>query len=243
MSNVIPQVLGMRQRSLFTWMARGMAIALSLLPTSAGATSAADYRQEGLSDRQQSRYGEAIAAFQKSVALEPENLQGYVLLGWTQHLAKQPAQAAATLQKAVALNPFQVEAANALGIVYLVAGDLAAAAITHGWATVLKPDNEISYYNLSLAFQRLGQYDWAIACAQSAARLEPSNPHPLVAAAIAQWSNGDLSSAQQTYRQAQALNPGFADPTFLQEDLTYAAFSPRQVEIVWAIATGRNSGP
>lgn len=239
----------MGQKGWFTSMSGrgwGLAIALALVPTSAGATSvgatsAASYRQQGLSYRQQSQYGAAIAAFQKSVDLDPENLQGHVLLGWTQHLAKQPTAAATTLQTALSLNPFHVETANALGIVELVGGDLAAAVMTHAWATVLKPDNEISYYNLSLAFHRLGQYDWAIACAQAAGRLEPSNPHPLVAAAIAHWGNGEDSLAQQAYRQAQALNPGFADPTFLQEDLTYAAFSPEQVEIVRAITTGRSA--
>jgi Flp pilus assembly protein TadD len=198
--------------------------------------SAADYRQLGLGHRQQGRYPEAIAAFQQAVALDPTHPSSHVLLGWTQHLAKQPTQAAATLQSALQLNPFQVETANALGIVYLVGGDLLAAVTTHGWATLLKPQNEISYYNLSLAFHRLGQQDWAIAAAQAAAQLEPQNPHPLIAQAIAQWSNGDATLAQQAYRQAQALNPGFADPGFLQEDLTYAAFTPEQIQLVQAIA-------
>jgi Flp pilus assembly protein TadD len=215
----------------------GWAIALALtLPIApAFGLSAAGHRQQGLLYRQQSQYAAAIAAFQKSVELEPENISGQVLLGWTQHLAKQPAAAATTLETALALNPFHVETANALGIVYLVGNQLTAAVMTHSWATVLKPDNEISYYNLSLAWQRLGQYDWAIAAANAAAQLEPNNPHPLVAAAIAHWGNGDQAQAQRTYRQAQRLNPGFADPVFLQEDLTAAAFSQTQVQIVQAI--------
>ncbi len=213
-----------------------LAMVASAATAQSAAPSAGEYRQLGLGYRQQGRYEDAIAAFQKSVALEPHNVSAQVLLGWTQHLAKQPLAAAQTLQTALSLNPFNVETSNALGIVHLVGGDLAAAVLTHSWATLLKPDNEISYYNLSLAWQRLGQYDFAIATAQVAAQLEPSNPHPLLALAMAQWGNGDRTVAHQSYRQALSLNPGLTDATFLQEDLIQAAFSLEQVRTVRAIA-------
>ena len=48
----------------------------------------------------------------------------------------------------------------------------------------LKPDNEIAFYNLSLALHQLEIYPLAITTANRAAKLEPNNPHPLVAAAI-----------------------------------------------------------
>ena len=51
------------------------------------ATSASEYRSLGLSYRASERYAQAIAALKKSVELEPQNLSGRVMLGWTQHLA------------------------------------------------------------------------------------------------------------------------------------------------------------
>jgi len=193
------------------------------------ATSAETYRQQGLSYREQERYPEAIAAFEQAVAMEPTNLSGKVLLGWTQHKAKQNAAAAKTLLQALELNPFNVQTLNALGIVYLVEGRLTAAIAAHAWAATLQPTNEIPSYNLSLAFERMGQYNFAIATAKTAAKLEPTNPHPLVALAIAHWANGEKAQAQQAYRQALSVDPRYSDAAFLSY-LDEAGFSQDQIE-------------
>ena len=96
-------------------------------------------------------------------------------------------------------------------------------------AALLKPDNEIAHYNLSLGLERLGQYNWAIATATTAAKLEPSNPHPLVALAIAQWGNGDRTLAQQAYRQALSVDARYGDSAFLNY-LNEAGFSSDQIQ-------------
>ncbi|PSB28066.1 tetratricopeptide repeat protein [Stenomitos frigidus] len=192
------------------------------------ATSAETYRQQGLSYREQERYPEAIAALQQAVALEPTNLSGKILLGWTQHKARQNDAAADTLLQALQLNPFNVQTLNALGIVYLVEGRLTAAIAAHSWAAMLQPDNEIPSYNLSLAFERIKQYNWAIATAKTAAKLEPNNPHPFVALAIAHWGNGETALAHQAYRQALSVDPRYNDAAFLNY-LDEAGFSQDQI--------------
>ena len=193
------------------------------------AATAEQLRLAGLSYRQQERYPEAIAALKQAVALEPENVSGRVLLGWTQHKAGQDTEATETLERTLALNPFEVSNLNALGIVHLVSDRLPAAIATHGWAALLKPDNEIAHYNLSLAFERLGQYQWAIATAKTAAKLEPSNSHPFVALAIAHWGNGDRPLAQQAYQQAVAVDGRYRDSSFLNY-LNEAGFSSDQIQ-------------
>lgn len=216
----------------------GMALA-----NPAVAATASSYRQMGLSYRQQERYPEAIAAFRKAAELDPQNLDGRVLLGWTLHRAGQRADAAEELVETLYLNPFYVPTLNALGIVYLVEGKLTAAVLTHNWAGLLKADNEIAAYNLSLAYHRLQQYPTAIVQATRAAELEPSNPHPLVALAIAQWDKGDRAAAQQTFRQAVNLDGRYGDSSFLTY-LNEAGFSPDQIQKAKQIlaATTRTSG-
>lgn len=196
----------------------------------AAATPASDYRQQGLAYREQERYPEAIAALQKAVNLEPDNLSGRVLLGWTLHRAGNRPEAALALQDTLTRNPFYVPALNALGIVYLVQGELQPAVLTHHWAALLNPNNEIAYYNLSLAYQRLGQYDGAVTLAQRAAQLEPTNPHPRIAAAIAHWSRGDRATAQRVYRQALSLDGRYGNADFLQY-LDEAGFSQDQIQL------------
>ncbi len=194
------------------------------------ATSASEYRSIGLSYRANERYDEAIAALKKSVELEPQNASGRVLLGWTQHLAGNQKAAAESLLPVVYSDPQSVPALNALGIVYLVNGDVTAAVATHTWAVIVKPNNEIAYYNLSLSLHQLQLYPLAVTTATKAAKLEPNNPHPLVAKAIAYWNLGDFSSAKLTYRQALNLDPRYNNAFFL-EHLQKAAFSREQIAI------------
>ncbi|MBE9179644.1 tetratricopeptide repeat protein [Oculatella sp. LEGE 06141] len=213
----------------------GMAIA-SLFAAAVGlnanpglALPASHYRELGLRYRQQGQFPEAIAAFQTSVELEPDNLAGRVTLGWTLHLADRDREAAIALQETLQRDPFYVPALNAAGIVYLVNDDWLAAALTHTWAILLSPDNEIAYYNLSLACQQMQQTDCAIATAQTAAKLEPENPHPLVALAIAQQQQGTHAIAHRTYQQAVELDTRYRNRDFLN-GLTASGFSPQQIE-------------
>ncbi|MEB3232626.1 MAG: tetratricopeptide repeat protein [Leptolyngbyaceae bacterium] len=204
---------------------------------SIAATTAEDYRVLGLAYRQQEQWEDAIAALTTAVELAPDHIPGQVLLGWTQHLANQDTAAAETLVNAWQLDPFAVPTANALGIVYLVQNRLWSAIVTHLWAAYLQPDNEIAYFNLSLAAHGIGYYDWAIDLAAKAVALEPDNPHPLIAEAIAHWSKADYPSALGRYQAAIALSPRYATAN-VGTYLTRAAFSPQQIQIAQEIIKG-----
>lgn len=203
------------------------------------ATSASEYRSIGLSYRANERYDDAIAAFKKSVELEPQNASGRVLLGWTQHLAGYQKAAAESLLPVIYNDPQYVPALNALGIVYLVNGDVTAAVVTHSWAAMVEPNNEIAYYNLSLSLHQLKLYNLAIVTATKAAQLEPNNPHPLVAKAIAHWSLGDFTAAKFVYRQALNLDPRYSNSFFLAH-LQKAAFTQSQIAIAKQILLAKN---
>lgn len=203
-------------------------VTINTLPSLSDRKKASDLRQDGLRLRQQGKMDAAIATLQKATQLDATSLSGWVLLGWTQHLAGQSAAAIQSLQAALKLDANHVPALNALGIVYLVAGDLPQAIVTHQKALMLHKENEIAHYNLSLAYERQQKFELAISHAQAAAGLEPSNPHPLIALAIAFWGNGDKSQAVQAYRQAIRLDGRYRDRNFLSA-LKEAGFSPDQI--------------
>ncbi len=229
----------------------GLALALAfwLLPFTSSASGkasavnagskyrASQYRELGLSYQQQERYPLAIATMKKSVELDPENIVGRVNLGWAQHLARQDNAAAKSLLQAVYRDPVSVPAFNALGIVYLVSGNLVGAVVTHAWAAALQPDDEIAYYNLSLAFERLRLYNSAIATAKRAATLEPHNPHPLIALAIAHWEHGDRTLAKIAYERARNLDSRYSAHTFLPQ-LKIAGFSQSQIQMAEQVRSG-----
>lgn len=224
------KVLKLAKAKLTSGICVSLFLTFAFIPPSLAAKSGGEYRQLGLLYRQQGRFSEAIAAMQKSVELEPKNITGRVNLGWTQHLAGKEKEAALSLWQAIYQEPFFVPAYNALGIVYLVDGNVAAATLIHSWAALLKPDNEIAYFNLSLALHRLQIYNLAIICAERAATLEPNNPHPLVALAIASWDNEDKNAAKQVYTKAIQLDSRYRDRAFLSH-LKQAAFSQEQIKI------------
>ena len=206
----------------------------SISPSAVAATTASEYRQLGLLYRQQGQYPQAITAMQKSVELEPKNIMGRVNLGWTLHLAGKEQEAAKSLWEVISRKPLFVPAYNALGIVYLVDGNLSAAVLVHTWAAVLKPNDEVAYYNLSLALHRLQIYNLAILTANRAAILEPNNPHPLVAGAIAYWDGGDKKTAKQVYRRVINLDSRYSEQSFLS-NLKQAAFTSGQIQTVASI--------
>jgi tetratricopeptide (TPR) repeat protein len=216
---------------------------VSISPSPSPAIRAADvresdrYRALGLRYRKNGDFRESIEALEKSVKLNPKNLSGRVILGWTQHLAKQSDAARATLEETVGIAPDHVPALNALGIVYLVAGDLPKAIATHEKAAKLKPDNEIAYYNLSLAYHRTGEFDRAIVNGKKAADLEPSNPHPLVALAMVYRDKGDRATATETYRRAIRLDNRYRQRWFLAH-LSEAGFSAEQIQKVEELRGG-----
>jgi tetratricopeptide (TPR) repeat protein len=198
-------------------------------PSVAERNKSAKLRQLGLQYRQQGRYTDAIKTLEESVRLDPQNLSGLVLLGWTFHLAQQPQKAEETLQKALQINSNHIQTLNALGIVYLVGGNLEQAIITHTQAIKLKPDNEIAHYNLSLAYHRQGEYNLGLTHAEKATRLEPNNPHPFVAESIIYWDSGDKNKAKKSYRQAIKLDNRYRQSDFLNH-LKEAGFTSEQIK-------------
>ena len=187
-----------------------------------------ELRQQGLSYRQQQRLPEAISVLEQAAQLDPEAIDGWIILGWTQHLNRQPL-AAASLWQAIYRRPTATEAFNAIGIVYLVRGELPQAALLHSWAALLKTDNEIAHYNLNLTYQRQQQFDLALAHGALAVSLEPTNPHPLVALAITYWFKGDQAQAKQAYQGALRLDGRYQSSEFL-DHLTEAGFDLTQVQ-------------
>ncbi len=199
-------------------------------PTAENRQESQKYRQLGLKSRQRGNYTEAIQSLEKAANLDPSNLSGRVLLGWTLHLAEKGTDATQVLQKVLEQDPINIPALNALGIVYLVSGNLKNAVKTHQQAVSLNPKNEIAHYNLALAYQRLQEFELALIHAQKATQLEPNNPHTWVAIALVYGDKGDKIKAKKMYQQAINLDSRYRQSGFLSH-LKLAGFSAEQIQL------------
>lgn len=212
----------------------GLICLMLLVQANAAGETAATYREQGLAYRAVGDLNQAIAALERSVELEPQNLQGLILLGWTQHLAGKGVEAAQVLWRALLQQPNLTEAANALGIVYLVRGELEVAILLHEWANLVRPNNEIAHYNLSLSYQLTAQIPLAIAHGKIAAELEPQNPHPLISLAVSYWQDQNSTAAVSAYKAALNLDQRYYQPDFVDQ-LNQAGFNSSQIAIAKVI--------
>ena len=205
-----------------------------VIPTVSDRKAAQTYRQSGLKLRQQGNYSEAIQFFEKAAKLDPSNLSGRILWGWTLHLAEKETEASEVLQQVLAQDANNIPALNALGIVYLVSGNLADAVKIHQQVVSLDNNNEIAHYNLVLAYQRLKEYDLALIHAKEATQLEPNNPHTWVAITLVYWDKGDKSQAKAMYKRAIKLDSRYRQSSFLSQ-LKLAGFSADQIQLTGEI--------
>lgn len=204
------------------------------IPTASDRKTAEMYRQSGLKSRQQGNYTKAIQLFEKAAKLDPSNLSGRILWGWTLHLAEKETEAKDVLQQILVEDSNNIRALNALGIVHLVSGNLNDAVKAHQQAVSLNPKNEIAHYNLALAYQRLKEYEPALIHAKEATQLEPNNPHTWVAIALVYWDKGDKSQAKTMYKRAINLDPRYRQSSFLSH-LKLAGLSEDQIQLTTEI--------
>ena len=78
---------------------------------------------------------------------------------------------------------------------------------------------------------RLKDFNSAITNAKKAVKLEPNNPHPLVALAMIYLDQGDSKKARDTYKKARDLDGRYRQKWFLAH-LKEAGFSQEQIKLV-----------
>jgi tetratricopeptide (TPR) repeat protein len=96
------------------------------------------------------QYQEAIAAYEQSIRISPNNSRVRYNLGWSYNDLERYAEAANHLREAVQLKPEFVEAHSELGFAYLKLGRLPAAAETLRTAIRLKGDYATAHYYMGL---------------------------------------------------------------------------------------------
>jgi predicted O-linked N-acetylglucosamine transferase (SPINDLY family) len=106
------------------------------------------------------------------------------------------------------------EVCNLLGACLIKTGESAEAADLFEAATRQQPDNAEGWANLSVALNALGEHGRASECADRAVALHPKSQTALGALGAAQFGEGRLAEAIESYRMGVAL-PGPSVPMLL----------------------------
>ena len=154
---------------------------------------------------------QAIAEFQKIVAIEPKSVEDHMVLGQLYTVKHQPDKAEAEFKTAQAIEPESEEVVLNLAHLYADSGDL-----PHAIKTIeaIPADGRTPKmeFTLGTLYDQMKQPTDAVAAFQRAADMDPGNAQAIDALAQALLNNNQLELALKQYKLLADANPDDADP-------------------------------
>jgi len=169
---------------------------------------------------------EAIAHYEKAVALEPLYAQTYNTLGVALMKYGHVREALPYLSQAVKLRPDFAEAHSNLGLALSSLGDVDQAIARYKEALRLKPDYAEVRGNLAIEFARQGRLDEALAQFSESLRLDPDSVQGHYNLAVLLFQKGMKAEALEHLRTVLRLRPGHADARRMHDELLSPAPRP-----------------
>ncbi|MGH9560348.1 MAG: tetratricopeptide repeat protein [Terracidiphilus sp.] len=154
---------------------------------------------------------EAIAEFQKIVALQPKSVDDHMLLGQLYTVKHQPDQAEAEFKTALAIEPESEEAVLNLARLYAEKGDLEKATKTIESIPVDARTPKMEF-TLGALYDQMKQPKDAIAAYKRAKDLDPSDVQIVDALAQDLLNNHQFDDALAQYKTLSEDNPDDAEP-------------------------------
>jgi len=194
-----------------------------LVPAAAELEAASDEAVQrnnlGASLLQQGKVDEAVAEFQKALALDPKYTATHLNLGYAYDRQGRPEEAMAQYQKVVALEPGNIFAHNNLGVLYDKKGLYTEAIKEFEQVLQVDPSNATARDNLERAKSSKGiaqEREERFAQARKEVEARPDDPR-------AAYNLGRLFASYGKKEQAlewlaKALELGFDDVKFLKDD-------------------------
>ncbi|HUD12329.1 MAG TPA: tetratricopeptide repeat protein [Terracidiphilus sp.] len=178
---------------------------------------------------------QAIAEFEKIVALQPKSVEDRMVLGQLYTVKHQPKKAEDQFKTAQAIEPDSEEVVLNLARLYAESGDIAHAVKVIEAVPVgdRSPKMEVA---LGAAYDQLKQPKDAIAAYQRAADMDPADAHTLDALGQALLNNSQLDEALKQFKLLAEADPENAEPL-----VNIAEIQRRQGKLEDALATIRKA--
>ncbi len=154
---------------------------------------------------------EAIAAFNKALAIDPDLASAHYNLGIAYEKKDQPEEARKHFQETIRIKPGFGEAYQALGDSLMVAKKFQEASAILSKAAELMPESYAAVYNLGVSYSNSGKYAEAEGAYRKATQISPNEPiahYQLAMSLLGQSKNAEARSEFQKYLE---LNPNAAD--------------------------------
>jgi len=174
---------------------------------------AAAFFNDGVAKANAHAYDQALAAFEKAAAEDPNLIEAHEWVGHILILQGKYEEAVARYQLIVARRPSTESKVN-LGLAYLRVGKADLAVKTLENAVAADAGNVAGWNNLSLAYMRLDRVADARRPAEKALALDPSHAPAHVNLGNAQLRAGDVADAIASFGRALSYDAGLSDAYF-----------------------------
>lgn len=197
------------RRQNFAAAAELIAAAIQANPHSAAAHCNLGNVLRGLGRRE-----DALASYDRALALDPRHAEAFNNRGAALHELKRDAEALESYDRALALNPDYAEALHNRGNVLRDMKRHEDALASYERALALKPDYPKALFACGNALHELGRDEDALACFERALASKPDYAEVHYNWGRVLETQSRVDEALVCYRKAVAMNP--ADPTFHQ---------------------------
>ena len=164
----------------------------------------------GVALQETGRGDEALAAFNRSIALKDDDAGVHCNLGAALQAAGRLEESIAACNRALEFEPDHAEAYYNLGCAWRLKGELDQAIAALNRAIELKPDHALAHNNLGIAFHAGGAADQAIAALSRAIELKPDHAEAYNNLGNVLKDQGRLDDALAALRRAVEVKPDFA---------------------------------
>ena len=160
--------------------------------------------------RQLERYEDALAWFDKAIAIKPNSHEALVGRGMVLQNLGRPEEALLCYDRAHALKPIHIDTLlnRAISLRSLQRNDEALACLDR--AISLNPDNHNAFRIRGETLERMRRYDEALACFDRAIALEPNDAESLIRRGVVLKEQGKLGAAFAWFEQISADKPELA---------------------------------
>jgi tetratricopeptide (TPR) repeat protein len=165
------------------------------------------YSNRGLALQGLKRLDEALASYDRGLALAPGNAEIFNNRGLALAELKRFAEALESYERGLAIKPDYAEALNNRGNALRVLGRFTEALESYERALALRPSLAEAYYNRGDALRDLGRPLEAVASYDRALALKADYPEALINRGLALHQLGRFGEALASYERALALRP------------------------------------
>jgi tetratricopeptide (TPR) repeat protein len=182
---------------------------LPTLEISGPALAARELMDKGYSLTELGKYVEAVAAYDRAIALQPADAWAWARKGRTLRLLGRLPGALEAYDESLRLHPAYAWAWKGRGIVLEKLGRYEEALDCHRAAAQIDPDDVWNWYNQAESLQALGRTDEALQALERGLALDPQHANSWGRLGQLQRTRGHYQAAVDAYRKATEIDPAY----------------------------------